>query len=148
MKLLEVAPDFVRSEVGTFMTILQMLQSKVKAGTKVPTRNIVNLMNNAGYSFDWKTIEGLKEKYPAIGELIGSADEDYITVGGEEEPEIPPPDENDTMPDLDMPEPTQMQEPMGAQAPLPSEPAPVDIGDGRNPERALVNKMAARAARF
>lgn len=148
MKLLEVAPDFVRSEVGTFMTILQMLQSKVKAGTKVPTRNIVNLMNNAGYSFDWKTIEGLKEKYPAIGELIGSADEDYITVGGEEEPEIPPPDENDTMPDLDMPEPTPMQEPMGAQAPLPSEPAPVDIGDGRNPERALVNKMAARAARF
>jgi hypothetical protein len=150
MKLLEVAPDFVRSEVGTFMTILQMLQSKVKAGTKVPTRNIVNLMNNAGYSFDWKAIEGLKEKYPAIGELISDADEDYITVGGgeEEEPEIPPPDENDTMSDLDMPEPTPMQEPMGAQAPLPSEPAPVDIGDGRNPERALVNKMAARAARF
>jgi hypothetical protein len=39
-------------------------------------------------------------------------------------------------------------EDMGA-APMPqAEPAPVDIGNGRNPERATVDKMAARAARF
>ena len=140
MKLLEVAPDFVRSEVGTLMTILQMLQNKVEPGAKVPTQNIVNLMNNAGYPFNWRAIEGLKEKYPAIRDLISNADEDYITIGGEEEPEIPPPDESDLGAEQSTGE-------LPAE-PTPSEPAPVNVGDGRNPERQTVDKMAARAARF
>ena len=139
MKLLEVAPDFVRSQVGVLMTILQFLQNKTKTGTKIPTQNVVNLMNNAGYPFDWRAIEGLKEKYPALDNLIGSVDENFITLGKEEEPEMPPPDENQ---DMDQSGAAPMPEP------VPSEPAPVDLGNGRNPERATVDKMAARAARF
>lgn len=97
-------------------------------------------MNNAGYPFDWRAIEGLKEKYPALDNLIGSVDEDFITLGKEEEPDLPPPDENDLGVAQDRPAP--MPEPVS------SEPAPVDVGNGRNPERATVDKMAARAARF
>jgi hypothetical protein len=148
MKLLEVAPDFLRSEVGSLMTILQMLQNKVEPGTKIPMRNLTNLMNNAGYSFNWEALEGLKKKFPALDELIGDANEDYITIGSkeddfDEEPLGEP--EGDLGAEqggaAPMPEPAQNE-------PMSSEPTPVDVGDGRNPERATVDKMAARAARF
>ena len=143
MKLLEVAPDFVRSEVGTLMTILQMLQNKVEPGAKVPTQNLVNLMNNAGYPFNWRAIEGLKEKYPAIAELISNADEDYITIGGEQEPEMPPPEE----PDFNA-EPEGGPEIPSNEVPNEPTSSDVNINGGRNPERQTVDKMAARAARF
>ena len=144
MKLLEVAPDFVRSQVGVLMTILQFLSNKTKPGAKIPTPNVVNLMNNAGYPFDWRAIEGLKEKYPALDELIGSVDEKFISLGKEEEPEVELPDQ--TQGNLNTP-----SEPdMGMNA-APQEPAPTQgasIGNGRSPERATVDKMAARASRF
>lgn len=138
MKLLEVAPDFVRSQVGTLMTILQYLQNKTEPGTKIPMRNITNLMNNAGYSFNWEALEGLKKQFPALDELIGDSNEDYITIGKTEEPEPEP--EMDTtaqQPDLNVPPPAPEPEQGGA-----------SIGNGRSPERATVDKMAARASRF
>jgi hypothetical protein len=147
MKLLEVAPDFVRSEVGSLMTILQMLQNKVEPGTKIPMRNITNLMNNAGYSFNWQALEGLKKQFPALDELIGDANEDYITIGGTdddvgEEPIGEPESDLDAAPEPDLG--------MGAEQPPAPEPqqSSAPIGDGRNPERSTVDKMAARAARF
>jgi len=144
MKLLEVAPDFVRSQVGTLMTILQFLQSKTEPGAKIPMQNVTNLMNNAGYPFDWRTLDGLKKKYKALDELIGSYDEDSLTIGSSE-------DENDNLGNQDIgqeppPEPNMDMNPdMGAE---PSSEPQVDIADGRSPERATVDKMAARAARF
>jgi len=145
MKLLEVAPDFLRSEVGSLMTILQMLQNKVEPGTKIPMRNLTNLMNNAGYSFNWEALEGLKKQFPALDELIGDANEDYITIGGEsddfgDEPLGDPTQEPES--GADIPSPDMEAEPMAPAAP------DVNVGDGRNPERATVDKMAARAARF
>ena len=142
MKLLEVAPDFVRSQVGTLMTILQYLQSKTEPGTKIPMRNITNLMNNAGYSFNWEALEGLKKQFPALDDLIGDANEDYITIGGGEDDEEPlgEPEGNlgaQPAPDMAMAPPAP--EPQQANAP---------IGNGRSPERATVDKMAARASRF
>jgi hypothetical protein len=151
MKLLEVAPDFVRSQVGTLMTILQFLQSKTEPGAKIPMQNVTNLMNNAGYPFDWRTLDGLKKKYKALDELIGSYDEDSLTIGSsEEEPEsgneTPDIEMGNQEPDMGMAEP-QMGEPgMGMEEPQ-AEPE-VDIADGRSPERVTVDKMAARAARF
>jgi hypothetical protein len=144
MKLLEVAPDFVRSQVGTLMTILQFLQSKTEPGAKIPMQNVTNLMNNAGYPFDWRTLDGLKKKYKALDELIGSYDEDSLTIGSSE-------DEDDNLGNQDIgqeppPEPNMDMNPdMGAE---PSSEPQVDIADGRSPERATVDKMAARAARF
>jgi hypothetical protein len=147
MKLLEVAPDFVRSEVGSLMTILQMLQNKVEPGTKIPMRNLTNLMNNAGYSFNWEALEGLKKQFPALDELIGDTTKDYITIGKSDELDNEP---------LGEPEDNLGAEQGGA-APMP-EPTPeptaepqqssTPITNGRNPERATVDKMAARAARF
>ena len=140
MKLLEVAPDFVRSQVGTLMTILQYLQSKTEPGTKIPMRNITNLMNNAGYSFNWEALEGLKKQFPALDDLIGDANEDYITIGGEDEEPLGEPEGDlgaQTAPDMAMAPPAP--EPQQANAP---------IGNGRSPERATVDKMAARASRF
>ena len=145
MKLLEVAPDFVRSQVGTLMTILQYLQNKTEPGTKIPMRNITNLMNNAGYSFNWEALEGLKKQFPALDELIGDANEDYITIGKSDDFDAEP-----------MGEPEgDLGAEQGGAAPMP-EPAPeiapeqgaAPIGNGRNPERATVDKMAARASRF
>ena len=95
-------------------------------------------MNNAGYPFDWRAIESLKEKYPALDEIIGSVDEKFISLGKEEEPELDLTDQ----PQGELPQPD-----LNA-APTTAEPAPVDIGNGRNPERATVDKMAARASRF
>lgn len=141
MKLLEVAPDFVRSQVGTLMTILQYLQSKTEPGTKIPMRNITNLMNNAGYSFNWEALEGLKKQFPALDDLIGDANEDFITLGGDEDEEPLGEPEGEltapTTPYLGMEPPAT--EPQQSNAP---------IGNGRSPERATVDKMAARASRF
>jgi hypothetical protein len=147
MKLLEVAPDFLRSQVGTLMTILQYLQSKTEPGTKIPIQNITNLMNNAGYSFNADALEGLKNKFPALDELIGNFDKNFITLGKSEESEIEnEPDDNSS--DIESQDDSNIQPPdMGVEPPSPAEPE-VDIADGRNPERATVDKMAARASRF
>ena len=165
MKLLEVAPDFVRSQVGTLMTILQYLQSKTKDGTKIPMNNVTNLMNNAGYPFDWRALDGLKKEYPALDELIGDYDEDSLTIGKSDEPE-----EEDA--GMGMEEPAAGEEQPDMNAPLGAEPGmggaepgmggaepgmgmggaepepEVDVAGGANPERATVDKMASRAARF
>jgi hypothetical protein len=145
MKLLEVAPDFVRSQVGTLMTILQYLQSKTQTGTKIPMKNLTNLMNNAGYPFDWRALEGLKKKYKALDELIGDFDENTITIGASDEPEDSADGQGDELG-------ANMQEPApelnAAPMPEPSSQPEINIDDGRNPERSTVDKMAARAARF
>jgi glucose-1-phosphate cytidylyltransferase len=67
MKLLEVAPDFMRSEAGVFMTILQLLQSKTKPGVKIPIANISKLMNNAGYAFSYDNIKELIDFHNSHG---------------------------------------------------------------------------------
>jgi hypothetical protein len=149
MKLLEVAPDFVRSQVGTLMTILQYLQSKTETGTKIPMQNITNLMNNAGYPFDWRALEGLKKKYKALDELIGNFDENSLTLGKSEDEVGDDMDDDmnadqEPIGDLDN---ALGSEPMSEPSSTPSEPE-VNIGDGRNPEHSTVDKMAARAARF
>ena len=151
MKLLEVAPDFVRSQVGTLMTILQYLQSKTRDGTKIPMNNVTNLMNNAGYPFDWRTLDSIKKDYPALDELIGDYDEDSLTIGKSDEPE-----EEDAGMGMEEPaageEQPDMNAPLGAEPGLGmggAEPEPeVDVAGGANPERATVDKMASRAARF
>ena len=83
MKLLEVAPDFMRSEAGVFMTILQLLQSKTKPGVKIPIANISKLMNNAGYAFSYDNIKELIEKNPALDDMISDYSKDFIVIGKE-----------------------------------------------------------------
>jgi hypothetical protein len=83
MKLLEVAPDFIKSQTGVLMTILQYLESKTKPGVKIPLDNISKLMNNAGYSFSGDNLEELISASPALGELISDYNKHYVVIGKE-----------------------------------------------------------------
>jgi hypothetical protein len=83
MKLLEVAPDFVKSEAGVFMTILQLLQSKTKPGIKIPINNISKLMNNAGYAFSHDNIKELINNNASLKDMISDYSKDYIVIGKE-----------------------------------------------------------------
>jgi hypothetical protein len=89
MRLLEVAPDFVRSQAGILMTILQHLESRTKPGTKVPIANIQKLMMNAGYSFNNQELSSLIDSTPYLKKLVTSQDDNYITIGGEEQKPLP-----------------------------------------------------------
>jgi len=83
MKLLEVAPDFVKSQAGVFMTILQYLESKTKPGVQIPMANISKLMNNAGYSFSYENLEELINSNPSIGEMISDYNNQHVVLGKE-----------------------------------------------------------------
>ena len=114
----------------------------------IPMANVTKMMNNAGYAFNYKSLEDMKNKYPSISELISDSNEDYITLGTME-PEIdlgePDEDQEDMTPEQP-PMPEMPQSDMAQQQPQTT--PQVDIDDGRNPERQTVDKMAARAARF
>ena len=86
MKLLEVAPDFVKSQAGILMTILQHLESKTKPGTKIPMQNVIQLMNNAGYSFNFDEFISLYNNSQNLRELISNYNETSVTVGKEADP--------------------------------------------------------------
>ena len=92
MKLLEVAPDFVKSQAGVLMTILQYLESKTKPGTKIPMQNVIpgvqipmsnisKLMNNAGYSFSYENLQELIDSNPALDKMISDFNEYHIILG-------------------------------------------------------------------
>jgi hypothetical protein len=83
MKLLEVAPDFVKSQAGVLMTILQYLENKTKPGTQIPMANISKLMNNAGYSFNYDNLQELMQNTPAIQGMISNYNKDHIVLGKE-----------------------------------------------------------------
>ena len=74
MKLLEVAPDFVKSQAGVLMTILQYLESKTKPGVQIPMSNISKLMNN-------ENLQELIDSNPALDKMISDFNEYHIILG-------------------------------------------------------------------
>ena len=85
MKLLEVAPDFVSSQAGVLMTILQYLEGKTKPGTVVPISSISKMMNNMGYSFNYADFQALYRDNPHLQTLVTAMTPDSVTVGQSEE---------------------------------------------------------------
>lgn len=91
MKLTEIAPDFVRSQTGTLLTILQHLAATLGQGdegvksAKVPMNSVINLMNNAGYSFNYGDFLQIYEVEPRIKGLVSNFNQQEITVGKEPE---------------------------------------------------------------
>jgi hypothetical protein len=83
MKLLEVAPDFVKSQAGVLMTMLQYLEAKTKPGTHIPMGNISKLMNNAGYSFSYENLQELIKSNTALEAMISDYSKDHIVLGKE-----------------------------------------------------------------
>jgi len=87
MRLLEITPDFVRSQTGTLLTILQHLQAtmgKGREGTQsvsVPMDAISNLMNNAGYSFNYADFLDLYNNEPRIAGLVANFNQDSVDLG-------------------------------------------------------------------
>lgn len=85
MRLVEIAPNFVRSQTGTLMTILQHLEDKVGKGTTVPFSAISNLMHNVGYIFTYDDLKVMHAADLRIQALITDFDQEEITIGKAEE---------------------------------------------------------------
>jgi hypothetical protein len=87
MKLLEIAPDFVRSQVGTLLTILQHLEATLGTGdsgqmtAKVPMSAIVNLMNNSGNHFSYGAFKQIYDTEPRVQALVSNMNQDEVTIG-------------------------------------------------------------------
>jgi hypothetical protein len=87
MKLLEIAPDFVRSQTGTLLTILQHLEATLGKGesgamtAKVPMSAVINLMNNTGNHFSYGAFKDLYDTEPRIQQLVSNFNQDEITIG-------------------------------------------------------------------
>jgi hypothetical protein len=81
MKLLEVAPDFVKSQAGILMTVLQHLEGKTEPGTKVPMSSISQIMLNMGYGFNFDDFKSLYDSSPALQELVSDFNRESITIG-------------------------------------------------------------------
>jgi hypothetical protein len=88
MKLMEIAPDFLRSQIGTLLTILQHLeatQSQSQSGgpqsATIPMISVVKLMNNTGIPFSYEDFKQLYDTEPRIKELVANFNQDQITIG-------------------------------------------------------------------
>jgi hypothetical protein len=80
MRLLEVAPDFVRSETGTLLTILQHVLNRHGTGVKVPFQSVIGLMNNAGYSFSYDDFKSIYDSTPSVKNIIATFSETELTL--------------------------------------------------------------------
>ena len=82
MKLLEVEPNFIMSQAGTVMTILQHLTSEMEHGVKVPFNAISNLMRNVGYSLTFAEFMDMYNSNENVQKLVqGTPSENEITIG-------------------------------------------------------------------
>ena len=90
MRLVEIAPDFSRSQAGVLMTILQHLDTKLPPGTDIPFDRVVSLMNNAGHPFSYEIFKDLLEKNPKLGNIVSKHTSTSVTLGEPEAEEQEP----------------------------------------------------------
>ena len=84
MRLTEVAPNFVMSEVGTLMTILKHIEGKMGKGTSVPFQPIANFMRNVGYNLTFDDFMQLYNNDENLQKLIsGVPSENEITINSD-----------------------------------------------------------------
>jgi hypothetical protein len=86
MKLLEIAPDFVRSQAGALLTMLQHVSARTGEGTQIPFNRVAALMNSAGFPFSYTALTDLLDQVPSLNNIITAHDENSITVGKKAEP--------------------------------------------------------------
>lgn len=92
MRLVEIAPEYNRSQAATLLTILDHIKSKVGNGVNVPMDRVVQLMNNAGYPFNYEMLVDLYNNSPNIHEIIANFNDKTITIGKDQ---TPAPDDED-----------------------------------------------------
>ena len=89
MRLMEITPDFVRSQLGTLLTILQHLRATVGHGiegsksAKVPMASVINLMQHTGNSFSYGDFKQLYDTEPRVQALVSNFNQNEITIGKE-----------------------------------------------------------------
>ena len=84
MRLTEVAPNFIMSEVGTLMTILKHIESKMGKGASVPFQPIANFMRNVGYSLTFDDFMQLYNNDENLQKLVtGVPSENEITINSD-----------------------------------------------------------------
>ena len=92
MRLVEIAPEYNRSQAATLLTILDHIKSKVGNGVNVPMDRVVQLMNNAGYPFNYEMLVDLYNNSTNIHEIIANFNDKTITIGKDQ---TPAPDDED-----------------------------------------------------
>lgn len=91
MKLLEIAPDFVRGQVGTLLTILQHLEATLGQGAtgalsaKVPMAAIIELMNKSGNHFSYGAFKDIYDSEPRVQQIVSNFNEQEVTIGKPDE---------------------------------------------------------------
>lgn len=85
MRLCEIAPDFVRSQAGALLTMLQHVASRTGEGTQIPFYKVTAMMNSAGFPFSYKAFLDLLNQVPSLNNIVTAHDESSITVGKKDE---------------------------------------------------------------
>jgi hypothetical protein len=85
MRLVEIAPDFVRSQAGALLTGLQHVASRTGEGTQIPFYKVTSMMNSAGFPFSYKAFLDLLNQVPSLSNIVTAHDETSITVGTQDE---------------------------------------------------------------
>jgi hypothetical protein len=84
MRLVEFTPPFVRSQLGTLLTILQHLRATVGQGiegsksAKVPMASLINLMQHTGNSFSYGDFKQLYDTEPRVQALVSNFNQNEI----------------------------------------------------------------------
>jgi len=83
---------------ASVMGLLAHLSRKANGqeGARVRTKSFLNMLRNLGVNVDAQGLNNLKEKNPAIANLIGSIDDEYVSLDSSTETQ------DDGFDDLDM----------------------------------------------
>ena len=81
MKLLEIAPNFVKTTTGTLLTILLHIKDSMGSGSKIPMSAISNLMRNVGYNFTYDDFKQLYDSNEKVKQIVSNFNEEEVTVG-------------------------------------------------------------------
>lgn len=105
MRLVEIAKSRVEGPENNLIALLGYLKSKGdqrSTGIKVPMSSVIALMQNTGQNISYEELEALRQKSPAIRNLIKSVNQDEVIINtnssdelGDDPAQFMPGDEQD-----------------------------------------------------
>lgn len=104
MRLAEFATDYMADQAGVLMTILRHLTARNPGGARIPTNNVLKLLHNQGYNFNYYDLDSLIKGNEQLKQLVNNYDSSTMTIGKE----APEPEDTGAEPDQD---PRQVDQP-------------------------------------
>lgn len=87
MRLREFAGGDTRTQAGTLMTVIQHFIASEGENAEIPFSMIQSAMNNSGYNFSYPIFVDLYNSTPSVQNMIGTHDEETITLGKKQNPQ-------------------------------------------------------------